>query len=123
MPPIPSVSRDRLAQPVARRDLEVAQRRRVTADLDHVDHVVRPLERRPALEVRRDRGEALRVARDVARHRLGGREPVGSMSWSAISTPCSAGKDRMSPRRFFVKTTLPAPMNATRATALLRARA
>ena len=32
---------------VARRDLEVEQRRRVAADLDHVDHVVGPVERRP----------------------------------------------------------------------------
>ena len=34
------------------------------------------------------------------------------MSCSAISTSRSAGSRRMSPSRFFVKTTLPAPMNA-----------
>ena len=39
-----------------------------------------------------------------------------SMSWRAISTFASSGKARMSPRRFFVKTTLPAPMKAIRVT-------
>ena len=68
---------DRLPQAVAGRDLEVEQRRRVTADLDHVEHVVGSLERRAPIEVRADRRRGAALAGDVARHRLGGREPVG----------------------------------------------
>ena len=76
MPPIPSVSAIVWRSAVARRDLEVEQRRRVAADLDHVDHVVGAVERRAAVEVRGDRRRGAARPRDVARHRLGGREPV-----------------------------------------------
>src|SRR5438067_5341147 len=45
-------------------------------------------------------------------------EPVssrsGSMSWRTISLAASSGNVRMSPRRFFVNSTLPAPMNTIR---------
>ena len=44
---------DRLAKPVARRELEVAQRRLVAADLDHVEHEVGAVDRGAAIEVRR----------------------------------------------------------------------
>src|SRR5207244_319784 len=68
---------DRLTEAVARRNLEVEQRRLVAADLDHVQHEVRAVDRLAPVEVRGDprRGAALRG--DVAGHRLGGREPVG----------------------------------------------
>ena len=105
---------DRLAQPVAGRDLEVEQRRLVASDLHHVEHVVGTVERGPALEVRRDRGEAPRSPRDVRAIASAVASRSGSMSCSAISTSRSSGKARMSPSRFFVKTTLPAPMNAIR---------
>ena len=67
---------DRLAKPEARRDLEVDQRGPVAPDLDHVEHVVGPLERRAPIEVRADRRRGATLAGDARRHRLGGREPI-----------------------------------------------
>ena len=43
---------DRLPQAVARRDLEVAQRRLVAADLHHVEHEVGAVDRGAPVEVR-----------------------------------------------------------------------
>jgi hypothetical protein len=40
----------------------------------------------------------------------------GSMSWRAISADRRAGEDRMSPSKFFVNTTLPAPIRTIRGT-------
>jgi hypothetical protein len=68
---------DRLPQAEARRKLEVDQRRRVAADLDHVQDVVGTVDRGAAVEVRGDRRRRAPHARDVARHRRRRLEAVG----------------------------------------------
>ena len=57
---------DRLPKPEAGRDLEVEQRGRVTADLNHVQDVVGTLERRAPVEVRADRRRSAALAGDIA---------------------------------------------------------
>ena len=107
---------DRLAQAVGGGDLEVEQRRRVAADLDHVDHVVGARRAR----ARRSRwasmrGAAAERAGRVAGHRLG-RPPAarGRCRAGRSRRPASSGNERMSPSRFLVNSTLPAPMKAIR---------
>jgi len=68
---------DRLTKAVSRREVEVAQRRFVSPDLDHVQDEVGAVERRPAIEVSADPGTRPALAGHVVRHRLGGVEPVG----------------------------------------------
>ncbi len=48
--------RHRLPHGVAPGDLEVEPQSLVPADPDHADHVIRPVERRPPVEIRLDRG-------------------------------------------------------------------
>ena len=103
---------DRLAQAVARGELEVAECRLVAPDLDHVEDEVGAVERGLPLEVCCDSRRRPPLASDVAAIASAVSSRRGSMSWRAISTPRSAGRSRMSPSRFFVKTTLPAPTNA-----------
>ena len=68
---------DRLTKSVSRREVEVAQRRFVSPDLDHVEDEVGAVERRPAIEVSADPRTRPALAGHVVRHRLGGVEPVG----------------------------------------------
>jgi len=77
MPPIPSVSAIRLPQPVARRDLEVAERGLVPPDLHHVEHEVGAVECGAPVEVRADSRARAPCSRDVACHRLCGLQPIG----------------------------------------------
>ncbi len=110
---------DRLAQTVALRDLEVDHRRRpVAADLDHVDRVVRSIQRRAQIGGRLDRrvgaGSSAPAAWPPPRCRPGAPDRCPS---SAIVESCSSGKVKRSCNRFRAKTVLPAPMNAILATA------
>ena len=68
---------DRLTKPVPRRELEVAERRLVSPDLDHVEDEVGAVERCAPIEVRADPWARPALAGHVMRHRLGGVEPVG----------------------------------------------
>ena len=77
MPPIAERVADRLAQAVPRRDLEIAERRRVHADLHHVDHVVRPLERGAPVEGGGDRRRGADGGVRPACDCLGHLQPLG----------------------------------------------
>ena len=114
MPPMPSVSAIVCRTPVARGDLEVEQRRLVAADLHHVEHEVGAVERRAPVEVRADRGAGAALARDVsAPSPRRSRAARGRCRGARSRRPAARGSARMSPSRLRVKTTLPAPTNAT----------
>jgi hypothetical protein len=68
---------DRLAHAVAGWDLEVAHRRLETADLDLVDDEVRPLQRRPAVEVGLEREVRARDPVDVVSDPRRSVQPAG----------------------------------------------
>ena len=77
----PERVRDRLAQTVPRRDLEVEQRRRMASDLHHVDHVVGAVERLPA-------------ARGARRSRARHRAPAPRSGPSPPPSPACRGRCR-----------------------------
>jgi hypothetical protein len=62
---------------VPKRDLEIEQCRPMHPDLDHVDDVVRTLERRRPIEMRRDRGRSTEGAVRPTSDRLGSLEALG----------------------------------------------
>jgi hypothetical protein len=68
---------DRLAQAVARRQLEVGDRRRDAADLDHIDDEVSAVEGFAPVEGRADRGSRAEPFVQLSRCALGHGEPGG----------------------------------------------
>ena len=104
---------DRLVEPEAGRDLEVADGGLVQSHLDHVDHVVGTVERaRDARTRPRSRGWAptSRAVASAIATAVSSRS--GSMSCSTTRASASSGKENTSPSRSRVNTTLPAPMMA-----------
>src|SRR5439155_23703516 len=74
--PDPDRVGDRLTEPVALRDLEVAQRRLVPTDLDLVDQVVGAVEGARAVRVCRDTVAGVQPSDDLARRALSVAEPL-----------------------------------------------
>jgi hypothetical protein len=69
--------RHRLPHAVPPGDLEVEPQALVPADPDHADHVIRSLERRPAVQIRLDRGRRTQCARGPSRDGRRGFEASG----------------------------------------------
>jgi hypothetical protein len=104
---------DRKVQAVLARDLEVDECRIEPADLHHVDDKVGVAQRLAPIERRLDSRVRTQCLRDLPTQVRPDLEPVAVDVHVAERRVLELGNERMSPVRFLLNTTLPAPIMAT----------